>query len=59
MTPHSELVVKLTPDVEYGYGDNRDIHGAEKRFGEAIMIFFQPVPDEGFDFDYIILAAVK
>ena len=47
----SELVIRLTAHLEFGYADNRNILGDERRFGECIMVFFGPVPAEGYDVD--------
>lgn len=54
----SELVLRLTPDVEFGYGDDRIVTGDEKNFSECILVFFEPVPDVG-DPDTIAIAALK
>jgi hypothetical protein len=54
----SELVIRLTPDLEFGYGDSRVVTGEEKQFEEAIVVFFGPVPDEG-EPDSIAVAALK
>ncbi len=50
----SELVLQLTPELEFGYGDNRTVTGDEKQFSECIVIFFGQN-----ERDNIALAALK
>lgn len=49
----SELVLKLCPELEFGYGDNRIVTGEEKKFSECIVVFVGQ--DEQ---DHIALAAL-
>jgi hypothetical protein len=53
----SELVVRFTPDIQFGYVDSRAVTGEEKRFEESIAIFFN-LPAVG-EPDMITLAVLK
>ena len=53
----SELVVRFTSDIQFGYVDSRTVTGEEKGFEESIAIFFNlPAVREP---DMITLAALK
>jgi hypothetical protein len=43
----SELVLRFTPDLEFGYVDSRQVTGAEKQYESCLTIFFGPVPPKG------------
>jgi hypothetical protein len=51
----SETVLRLGPELEFGYGDNRQVVGEEKKFSECIVIFFDTRSEP---FDTISLAAL-
>ena len=51
----SETSVHLGPELEFGYVDNRQVTGAEKKFSECIVIFFDTKTEP---FDTISLAAL-
>ena len=53
----SEFVLRLTEDLHYAYGDNRIVDGIAKQYRDAIVVFFEPIPDEGYDVDNVCLAA--
>ena len=54
----TELVLRLTPRVEFGYVDSRRVTGDEKKFKESVALFFGPIPNEG-EPDMIVLAALE
>jgi hypothetical protein len=54
----SELVIQLTPELQFGYGDNRIVTGEEKKFSECILISFGSTGDAG-ETDNIALAALS
>lgn len=52
----SETVVRLSAELEFGYGDTRQVIGEEKKFSECVVIFFDTTTEP---FDTISLAALK
>jgi hypothetical protein len=54
----AELVLKLAPELDFGYGASDHIKGMDKDFSECIVIFFGPIPDVG-EADHIALATFK
>ncbi len=53
----SEVVLKLKPEMVFGYADSRTVSGVAKKYESCIIVFFGPVPDEG-EPDSIAFAAV-
>jgi len=43
----SEVAISLTPNLDFGYADNRAVTGEAKKYESAVVVFFSPVPDEG------------
>jgi hypothetical protein len=52
----AETSVYLAPELEFGYADNRQVTGEEKKFSECIVIFFDTKTEP---FDTISLAALE
>ena len=42
--PSSEIVIKLSHELEFGYADSRVVTGAEKEYESCVLIFIDPVP---------------
>jgi hypothetical protein len=42
----TELIVRFTPELQYGYVDSREVSGPEKKFDSCLAIFFTPESDE-------------
>ena len=42
----SELVLKLTPDLDFHYADSRKVTGVAKEYDSCVAIFFSPVLSE-------------
>ena len=53
----SELVLRFTAEMEFGYADSRVVSGPEKQYESCLVVFFGPVPDEGTP-DTIAIAAL-
>jgi hypothetical protein len=54
----SELVVLLSDDLEFGYGDMRDLPEEKLSYEQGIVVFFGPVPKSG-DADTIAFVEIK
>lgn len=56
----SELAVRFTADLDFGYGDSRTFGGEREKFEDCVVIFFGAIPDEGEgEPDTIALAVLK
>jgi hypothetical protein len=54
----SELVVQLSNDLEFGYGDMRDHPEEGLSYEQGLVVFFGPVPTSG-DADTIAFVEIK
>lgn len=54
----SELVLRFTPEMEFGYGDSRNASEDEKRYGSCLILFFGPMSEQGVT-DTIAIGAIE
>jgi hypothetical protein len=56
---NSELVLRLTNNLGFGYGDSRIVTGKEAEdYVCCLMVFFEPIPDVG-DPETVALAEIR
>jgi hypothetical protein len=55
---HSELVLRFTPEMEFGFGDSRNAPESEKKYESCVIVFFGTVSHEGTQ-DSIAIAVVE
>jgi hypothetical protein len=55
---HSELVLRLTAEMEFGFGDFRNAPESEKQYESCVIVFFGPVAHEGTQ-DSIAIAVLE
>ena len=46
---HSELVLRFTPEMDFGYADSREVPKTSEaeKYEACIVIYFGPLPEEG------------
>jgi len=43
----SELIIKLSPELDFHYADSRHVTGVAKQYDSCVVMFFSPIEAEG------------